>query len=412
MSGLGNNLPPRDPSGRFVKRPLPSPPPRSAERPLPSPPPRSAGPLETVSVLAPTPRPPPPRFISPPSDAEPRTPSPRDDDKAPLYAPDFRNPGSASPGSSAGSNFQPAPSSRHPSPPSSPSVRHVYSLRPLTPTPQKAAHTIHHMSQPAAQHHHAGAGPAAMLPPYHQVGAGPAAVLPPRHQVGAGPAAMPPPRSSRAPLFTGTVGDSIQDFVVEYEEYADSCGLTDRQKTETIIRYLSREIRDFWKSHNNYLTGNWRELKRELLTFYNGSSSRKRYSEEKLREFARRTSKLRMRNENEVNHYYWQFMLLSKPLLDSHRLTTEAHNKIFWRGFHKKDRAAMTPRLIARHPDLDGDEYFDYQDVYRIARRTFSRTRGSDSDDSADESHGARGKRSDRGYDQEEHDSRETDSTR
>ncbi|KAI0262828.1 hypothetical protein BGY98DRAFT_1104073 [Russula aff. rugulosa BPL654] len=105
-------------------------------------------------------------------------------------------------------------------------------------------------------------------------------------------------------------------------------------------------------------------------------------------------------------------MLLSKPLLDSHRLTTEAHNKIFWRGFHKKDRAAMTPRLIARHPDLDGDEYFDYQDVYRIARRTFSRTRGSDSDDSADESHGARGKRSDRGYDQEEHDSQETDSTR
>ena len=265
------------------------------------------------------------------------------------------------------------------------------------------------MSQPAVQHHQAGAGPAAMLQPRYQAGAGP---LLPRHQVGAGPAAMPPPRSSRAPLFTGTVGDSIQDFVVEYEEYADSCGLTDRQKTETIIRYLSREIRDFWKSHNNYLTGNWRELKRELLTFYNGSSGRKRYSEEKLREFARRTSKLRMRNEDEVNHYYWQFMLLSKPLLDSHRLTTEAHNKIFWRGFHKKDRAAMTPRLIARHPDLDGDEYFDYQDVNRIARRTFSQTRGSDSDDSADESRSARGKRSDRGYDQEEHDSRETDSTR
>jgi len=53
-----------------------------------------------------------------------------------------------------------------------------------------------------------------------------------------GLAAMPSACSQHAPSFTGDISEPIQDFLQEYEELANSCGLNDRQKVETIIQYI------------------------------------------------------------------------------------------------------------------------------------------------------------------------------
>jgi len=42
-------------------------------------------------------------------------------------------------------------------------------------------------------------------------------------------------RSKLVPHFTGEVEFPIQDFLEEYEELADKCGLTNFQKVETVI---------------------------------------------------------------------------------------------------------------------------------------------------------------------------------
>ena len=93
------------------------------------------------------------------------------------------------------------------------------------------------------------------------------------HRSGTGPAAMPPPRSNRAPHFSGSVDDPIADFLREYEEFADSCNLTDRQKVETVTRYTTPDLRDFWKSQDGYLALDWRALKRELVKLYDDGSA-------------------------------------------------------------------------------------------------------------------------------------------
>jgi hypothetical protein len=80
-------------------------------------------------------------------------------------------------------------------------------------------------------------------------------------------------------------------------------------------------------------------------------------------------------NEEDVLHYYHQFLVLSKPLSDSQRLTTSERNKVFWHGFHSRDHAEMYARLIAKHPDQLSGIYFDYLDIYKVARATFSGTR-------------------------------------
>ena len=135
-----------------------------------------------------------------------------------------------------------------------------------------------------------------------------------------GPAAMPPPRTNRVPHFSGQASDPIHDFLCEYEEYADSCSLTERQKAETVIRYIPFSLRDFWKSRNGYAAGNCANLKRELLDIYDDTSAQSRHSEQKLVDFVRQSAKLRRCNKD-VQNYYREFLVLSDPLLAPHRLT-------------------------------------------------------------------------------------------
>ena len=124
MSDLGNNLPPRNASGRFIKRtavPIPQPPADNLEPdpvPIPAPTPRTVT-QPSADDLEPNPAPASPptlRPIAQPSELEPRTPSPHPpaplttpahsatpnaaDNEAPLPAPDFGNLDSLSPDSS------------------------------------------------------------------------------------------------------------------------------------------------------------------------------------------------------------------------------------------------------------------------------------------------------------------------
>ncbi len=77
-------------------------------------------------------------------------------------------------------------------------------------------------------------------------------------------------------------------------------------------------------------------------------------------------------DKKDVLHYYQQFLVLSKPLLDSHQLTNGEWNKLFWCGFHSRDCTKMYARLIAKNPDQPASVYFEYLNVYRVARVTFS----------------------------------------
>jgi hypothetical protein len=92
---------------------------------------------------------------------------------------------------------------------------------------------------------------------------------------GTGPIAMLHPCSTRAPTYLGLVDDSIEDFLREYEEFADSCGLTNRQKVETITHYMTLDLQEFWRSLNGYIATDWRDLREELLRLYASISAQR-----------------------------------------------------------------------------------------------------------------------------------------
>ena len=62
------------------------------------------------------------------------------------------------------------------------------------------------------------------------------------HPASLGPAAMPSARSTHAPHFAGSKEELLPDFLNEYEDLADSFGLTEEQKVETVLRYIPRTL--------------------------------------------------------------------------------------------------------------------------------------------------------------------------
>ncbi len=81
-----------------------------------------------------------------------------------------------------------------------------------------------------------------------------------------------------------------------------------------------------------------------------------------------------MNDKDNVLHYYQQFLVLSNPLLKVQRLSTSKCDRAFWSGFHSQDCAEMYVRLIAKYPDQPSGAHFDYMDIYKVARVTFSGT--------------------------------------
>jgi len=50
-------------------------------------------------------------------------------------------------------------------------------------------------------------------------------------------------RSKLVPHFSGKIELPIKDFLEEYEELVDKCGLSNLQKVEMIIRYIDHSQR-------------------------------------------------------------------------------------------------------------------------------------------------------------------------
>ena len=132
-----------------------------------------------------------------------------------------------------------------------------------------------------------------------------------------GVSAMPSPRSKTALCFSGEIHVPIEDFLKEYEELADGCRLTQWQKVETVIRYVSTSQHHIWTSLAGFAARDWNDLCRDLRKEYISPSTQGRYSKRKLVELANRSAELPMEEEADVINYHRDFNTLSKPLIEA-----------------------------------------------------------------------------------------------
>ena len=183
---------------------------------------------------------------------------------------------------------------------------------------------------------------------------------------------MPSVRSRLAPRFTGNIDQPIEDFLEEYEELADKCGLTSLQKVETVIRYVDRSQRHIWQNLPGYIARDWLDFRNKLCDEYVSPTPKGQFLRQKLINFATKYAWKCMGDKTDVINYQRQFNNQSKVLLGTGRITVGERNAIFWHGFHPEDQCALHECLITMHPNMPRGQAFDLKDVFNIARAIFS----------------------------------------
>ena len=79
---------------------------------------------------------------------------------------------------------------------------------------------------------------------------------------------MPTSKSQRAPRFSGQDDEILSEFLHEYEDLANGNGLTEKQKVETILRYIPRLLSNLWSTLPGYQTATWSSFRAKLEELY------------------------------------------------------------------------------------------------------------------------------------------------
>jgi hypothetical protein len=134
---------------------------------------------------------------------------------------------------------------------------------------------------------------------------------------------MPSPRSQTVPYFSRSVEDSWEDFLKEYEDLARGCRLTGQEKCEMLLCYIALSHCDLYRSLDEYSNSDWAGFHQALSCIYKSPSMEGKYSQQKLLDFVKLSSKICKKEEEDMWQYYRKFLILSKPLLNSQELTKQ-----------------------------------------------------------------------------------------
>jgi hypothetical protein len=186
-----------------------------------------------------------------------------------------------------------------------------------------------------------------------------------------GPDAMPSHRSKIAPYFSGRRG-TFKDFLEEFEARAYDCRLTDPQRVDSLVCYVDSSFREKCKSLNGYSSCDWSLFRHSLINAFGTITPRHQIMKQKLHNFVEDSSRMQMDREDDVLQHYRMFQHYSDPLVHSGHLTEKDRDIEFWYGFHRDDRDALWPRLLASYPFQPHDIPFHFERILNCACRTFA----------------------------------------
>ncbi|KAH9163507.1 hypothetical protein EDB89DRAFT_2020180, partial [Lactarius sanguifluus] len=145
--------------------------------------------------------------------------------------------------------------------------------------------------------------------------------------------------------------DSFEEFIQEFEAYADARGLTDQQRAEAIVHYVAPSMHDSWKSLDPFFEGDeWSEYLQYLTDIFGRSTPRHEAMRQRVFDFVECESRRHMHCEGDVIQYLRLFLATSKNLVLARHLTAEERDITFFQGFHPDDHRKLLLRHISRAP--------------------------------------------------------------
>jgi hypothetical protein len=179
---------------------------------------------------------------------------------------------------------------------------------------------------------------------------------------------MPAANSTRAPSFSGKTKD-ILDFFDDFEQQAESCGLTAAEKCNVVTRYLDRKTQTLWKGTDRWKDGKWDNFKASVLEDYPTPikliDSRFEIWNESLLSKGRETLTLLPSSLITTKN----FNLLLYPLL---ALSATDCDRYFWEGLHKNVRWAVLRRIESTDTTYNRSKPIDMDIIIEAARYILS----------------------------------------
>jgi len=111
---------------------------------------------------------------------------------------------------------------------------------------------------------------------------------------------MPAPGLKQAPEFDSRNPEELKEFLEEFEELTERHGLTTKEKTKIVVKYVDKETKKFWKRLEGY-RDNYAILKRKIMGAYSKTLLEDKPTVAKLVKLVKKSAKGSIHDEEDLD---------------------------------------------------------------------------------------------------------------
>jgi len=166
---------------------------------------------------------------------------------------------------------------------------------------------------------------------------------------------MPAPGSKQAPEFDSRNPEELKEFLEEFEELAKRHGLTTKEKTKIVVKYMDKETKKFWKRLKEY-RDDYGKLKRKIMEAYSKTLLENKPTVAELVKLVKKSAKGSITNEKDLDIYYRKFWIVAADIVEVDVIKKKQHNEYFWKGLPQELWYVISDCLEVRDADFESNQ--------------------------------------------------------
>ena len=140
---------------------------------------------------------------------------------------------------------------------------------------------------------------------------------------------MPAPGSRHVPEFDSQNPEELKEFLEEFEELAERHGLTTKEKTKMVVKYVDKETKKFWKRLEGF-GDDYMILKRKIMGAYSKTLLEDKPTVAELVKLIKKSAKGSIADEEDLDTYYRKFWIVVADLVEAD-INKKQHDEYFWK---------------------------------------------------------------------------------
>ena len=170
--------------------------------------------------------------------------------------------------------------------------------------------------------------------------------------------------------------EEVKRFIKHFNRLCKAYGVTDdKEKCSRVVDYCSTRVVKLIEALTSYQTGNWGELEKDLLSYYDAALKDTRYVVRDLMALTRTWKTKPIKTLTKWKQYERKFTTIAGWLETQKKITADEKASYFWHGINKTLKEVIEIRLITGAKPLDVKSPFPIDRITAVAETLFERNR-------------------------------------